>query len=108
MAGQRQVDGIVKDQNGRPLQGYRMRAYDEDWIDDNDHIGDALTNANGYYLINYHGGHWDPAPHNITTWRPDIFVVAEAKNQFDQWSRVGRSSTHHDHRLRNGLTVNFP
>ena len=107
MAGARQIDGLVKDQAGQPLQGYRVRAWDEDWPDSNDFMGEATTNPNGYYLINYAGGHWDPGPHSITTWRPDAFVVAEAQNQFGQWSRVARSGTYNDHRLANGLTINL-
>src|SRR6266481_2318508 len=66
----RTVKGVIKDRNGNPAPGLRVKALDYDWSSSDDEMGTATTDANGYYEIHYAGGHWDPAPHWWTAWRP--------------------------------------
>src|SRR4051812_43317998 len=103
----RKVLGKLIDQHNNPLSGWRVQAWDDDWPSADDFMGDAITDANGNYTINYDGGHWDPAPHNITTWRPDIYVVAQARNHVGGWSSVDKSGVSKDHRLDDDLRKNM-
>jgi len=73
----------------------------------NDYLGGAYTDANGRYVIVYRGGHWDPAPHNITIWRPDSFINVLVNIGTD-WVRVAstRDNIKDDWPLKNDLTLN--
>lgn len=101
------VKGTVKDTNGVPVPNLRVRAWDEDSPSDDDLMGSAVTDSNGQYAINYRGGDWDLALPGTTTWRPDIYVTVEVQNNSGGYTRVARSRTYQDHKLKNDLTVDF-
>jgi carotenoid cleavage dioxygenase len=48
----RVIGTVVEAESGKPLEGLRVRAYDEDWVFD-DRLGDTLTNAEGRFEIVY-------------------------------------------------------
>ncbi len=103
----RKVYGRITDQNDAGVQGLRVQAWDDDWPDDNDLMGEAITSANGDYVINYEGGHWDPAPHNITTWRPDIFIAVQVKEATGNWAHLAKSGVHTNHKLADDLRIDL-
>jgi protocatechuate 3,4-dioxygenase beta subunit len=92
---------ITYETDGTPVEGALVEAWDAD-IGYDDYMGDDKTNSNGYYEINYADGHWDPAPHRITTWRPDIYIKVDLDGNF-----VEKSSTKSNHPHRNDLTKNL-
>jgi hypothetical protein len=81
----RTVYGYVRDHAAQPIAGVRVQAFDADDLDDDDFMGDAITNAAGYFEIHYDGGHWDPCPHEWVCWRPDIYVAVSSR----QWVNHG-------------------
>lgn len=97
---------ITYEIDGSPVEGARIRAWDSDFANPDDFMGRAYTDANGNYVINYAGGHWDPAPHRITTWRPDIYIHVAIQSN-NRWIRVRTSDTHSNQRLRRDLTINL-
>ncbi len=113
----RTIRGRITDKNGNPVQNARVRAYDNDWPDSDDLMGTAYTDGNGNYTIHYEGGHWDPAPHSITIWRPDIFIKVAVRvsgrcddgewNAGANWERIGESREYPNHRLSQDLTINL-
>jgi hypothetical protein len=107
----RTIFGQIKDSSGAPVAGLTVKAWDDD-VDfgakkDDDFMGQATTDAQGNYKIEYREGPWDPAPHNITTWRPDIYVVAFAASATKDLVKLQRSKTHKDHPLRDDLRINL-
>jgi hypothetical protein len=84
-----------------------VKAWDDDWPDGDDFMGQDLTDQNGNYAINYEGKHWDPSPHSIPIWRPDIFISVHIKNATGQWVKLGRSATYNNHRLRRDKRINL-
>ena len=67
------VLGKITFSNGAPAPGVLVVAMDSDPggnINKDDKMGQATTNAQGDYSINYAGKHWDAAPHGVTTWCP--------------------------------------
>lgn len=101
------IFGKVTNQNGTPMQGLRVQAWDDDWPDANDFMGEAITDGNGDYSINYEGGHWDPGIHQITTWRPDIFVAVQARTASGEWAHLAKSRTYENHKLRDDLRIDM-
>lgn len=82
----RTIYGYVRDAQQQPMAGFRVQAFDADDLDDDDYMGEVFTDANGYYELHYDGGHWDPCPHEITCWRPDIYIVVSARTWIDHGS----------------------
>lgn len=97
----RAIWGFIKDLDGQPVKGLRVLAFDHDGLpygadshndflreDEHDFMGAAVTDANGFYRINYFppnrfasgAGHWDDFDHNIVQWRPDIYISVFAPN----------------------------
>lgn len=103
-SGRRRVSGVIKWADGSPLAGGKVRAWDSD-IGPDDPMGDDITNACGEYTLTYADGHWDPFPHRITRWRPDIYITV-AVQESGQWLRAKESNTSSNHRLREHLTKN--
>ncbi|MDR8389520.1 hypothetical protein NC796_00130 [Aliifodinibius sp. S!AR15-10] len=98
---------ILSTDNMQPLEGYRVEAYDHDEFDSDDYMGSDISNQNGDYSINYRGGHWDPAPHEWTWWRPDIYVRILAPVEAPGgWIKVWQSGIRGNWRLRNDLRIN--
>jgi hypothetical protein len=102
----RTILGQVKDESGKPVRGLLVKAWDDDSSSDNDFMGQSYTDANGKYRIVYRGGHWDPYPHRITKWRPDIFVKVLV-NADGYWIKTAKSRVYSDHKLKNDLTINL-
>lgn len=69
-----------------------------------DFMGSDITDSNGDYSINYAGGHWDPAPHGGTVWRPDIYIVAEVYRD-GRWKKVFQSGVQGDVRHSEGVRI---
>ena len=103
----RTIHGRVTDQSGHPVKNIKIEAWDYDWPDDDDRMGVVYTDAKGKYELHYRGGHWDPAPHRITTWRPDIYVTANMKNNNGNWMRVAKSRVYKNHKLRKDLKIDL-
>lgn len=102
----RLIEGQLVHKKGTPARNLTVRAMDQDDLNKNDFMGETKTDTNGRYSIRYRGGHWDTAPHWVTTWRPDIYVVAFVKARDGLLSRCFKSNVHEDWKLRNKLTVN--
>ena len=102
----RLIEGRLVHKNGTPARNFTVRAMDQDDFNKNDFMGETKTDADGRYRIRYRGGHWDDAPHWITTWRPDIYVVAFIAARDGLLSRCFKSNVHEDWKLRDKLTVN--
>ncbi|MBN1570578.1 MAG: hypothetical protein JXA73_22230 [Acidobacteria bacterium] len=100
----RTVYGRITDPSGKGVANLLVRAWDSDEGSD-DFMGDAYTNSNGDYSIRYRDGHWDPAPHGITKWRPDIYITVMVRVGND-WVRTAKSKIHSDHPLRDDLRIN--
>ncbi|MCA9892550.1 MAG: hypothetical protein KC615_06175 [Anaerolineae bacterium] len=101
----RTVFGIVRrESNGQPVSSARVRAWDSDSTSGDDFMGENTTDSNGNYKINYHGGHWDPAPHWHTIWRPDIYITVEELVD-NRWIRVFKSTVHEDQRHNTDLRL---
>jgi hypothetical protein len=103
----RKIFGRISNQSGAGVGGLRVQAWDDDWPDDNDFMGEAITDPNGDYSISYDDGHWDPAPHSITTWRPDIFIAVQAPTATGAWAHLEKSSVHKNHKLRDDLRIDL-
>lgn len=48
----RVIGTIVEQESGKPLEGLRVRAYDKDWVFDDD-LGETTTDADGRFEISY-------------------------------------------------------
>ena len=101
----RTVKGRITDADGKPLAGFKIRAWDSDPGATDDLMGEDRTDSDGRYSIRYRDGHWDPFPHRITKWRPDIYITVLLPYG-SEWVNVHRSSTHDDWKLSDDLTVN--
>ena len=99
------IYGTVKFANGKAAAGVRVRAFDRDSASKNDFINETRTDANGNYKIRIQGKHWDPAPHNVTTWRPDVFITV-LRNVGGEWVKVFHSRTYSDKPHRKSLKIN--
>ena len=75
----RTIYGFVRDTAGKAVQGVRVQAFDDDDPAADSSMGVTYTDATGFYEIHYAGGHWDPCPHEITCWRPDIYVAVSVR-----------------------------
>lgn len=107
----RTVVGYIKDTAGQPVAGVLVKAWDDDTDlpgggREDDFMGQDTTDARGFYSISYEGGHWDPFPHRITKWRPDIFIQVFAKTATGDWANViKKSKVYHDQRLDDNLRI---
>ena len=103
----RVIHGTVTNQSNQPLVNVKIEAWDDDSPDDDDRMGVVYTDASGNYELHYNGGHWDPAPHNITIWRPDIYITANIKNNNGDWMQVAKSRVYKDHKLAVDLKIDM-
>jgi hypothetical protein len=101
----RTVKGRITDANGNPLQGARIRVWDKDPGPYDDQMGEVITDQNGRYTLRYRDGHWDPFPHRITRWRPDIYITVLVPYR-GELVRLYMSGTREDWKLRDDLTIN--
>lgn len=106
----RKIDGRVLNQSdGSPVAGARVQAWDADSPDSDDYMGMCISGSDGRYKIDYtrENAHWDPAPHNVHTWRPDIYLTVDIADASGQWIRVKRTAEHTNHKLRNDLHIDI-
>lgn len=101
----RTIRGRITDRAGRAVSGLRVDAYDSDTGAD-DFMGRAVTNYRGDYQMTFAGGHWDPFPHRITRWRPDIYVKVYVYVR-NQWVFVTKSRVFGDRPHRYDTRIDF-
>ena len=112
----RKIKGKIKNsKTGGGIPGLKVQGWDDDWPDDDDFMGESITNSNGNYLIDYTkpGGsgsgqqHWDPSlGHGDTRWRPDIYIRILIKTHRNKWVKLWKSSVHSNQKLADDLTIN--
>jgi hypothetical protein len=103
------VLGKITFTDGRPATGILVVAMDSDLggdINKDDKMGQAITNAQGYYNINFEGKSWDTKVPGSTAWRPDIYINV-FRNVGGMWAHVAKSNVHKDWKLADDLTVNM-
>ena len=91
--------------SGLPVIGARVQVWDSDPGDTDDLMATVYTNSNGDYRARYRGGHWDPAPHWWTIWRPDIYIKVSVFHN-GRWI-TGRSWVRSNHKLRYNLRIDL-
>ena len=103
------IFGTIRDtaSGGAPVKGLRVRAWDEDWPDGDDFMGQSITGASGGYQISYQHAHWDRAIGGLPSWRPDIYTTVDIKNAKGDWVHIAKSQVFRDHNLDNDLVINF-
>ncbi len=103
----RTVLGKITDAStGKPIRGALVHVWDSDSTSGDDFMGSGYTDNNGQYAIQYASGHWDPAPHSITTWRPDIYIEVYMMTQ-GGWVKSGKSKVHDNRPHRHNTTINL-
>ena len=102
----RTVRGTITDITGKPVKGVLVKAWDRDSGSKKDFMGKARTNSKGRYAISYKSGHWDKAPHNVTTWRPDIFIEVYATIK-GKLVKVKQSKTYKNRKHKHDTTINL-
>ena len=60
---------VVEEESGKPLPGLRVRAYDKDWVFDDD-LGETTTDADGRFEISY----TDVQFRDLEETQPDLYV----------------------------------
>ena len=65
----RVVGTIVEQESGKPLEGLRVRAYDKDWVFDDD-LGETTTDADGRFEISY----TDVQFRDLEETEPDLYL----------------------------------
>jgi hypothetical protein len=101
------IYGTITDESGSPLNNLRVTAWDDDWPDGDDLLGEALTNPKGQFELAYTDAYWDPKVEGLDSWRPDIYIVVEIRNKSRRWIRLGKSQTYKDHDLKQDLQINL-
>lgn len=65
----RVVGTVVEQESGKPLEGLRVRAYDKDWVFDDD-LGETTTDAAGRFEISY----TDVQFRDLEETQPDLYL----------------------------------
>ena len=60
---------VVEEESGKPLAGLRVRAYDKDWVFDDD-LGETTTDADGRFEISY----TDVQFRDLEETQPDLYI----------------------------------
>ena len=105
----RRIYGKVRDQNhgGTPIEGLKIRAWDEDLFDGDDFMGDGITGPDGNFQIKYSDTFWDSSVPGLSTHLPDIYITVEIRNKSGKWVRIEKSPVFHNHDLREDLRIDF-
>ncbi len=101
--------GKITFSDGKPAGGVLVVAKDSDGmgdLDKDDKMGQATTNPQGYYKIDFTPKSWDTKVPGSVSWRPDIFIVV-FRNVGGVWARVGKSKVYKDWKMAKDLTVNL-
>jgi hypothetical protein len=103
------IYGVVRDlaNGGAPVRGLRVQAWDEDWPDGNDFMGQSYTDDSGIYEIRYRPGHWDRGLGSLPIWNPDIYITVEIKNNRNKWVRIAKSRLYENHPLDRDLRIDI-
>lgn len=91
----------------KPLPKIRIRAWDDDWPDGDDLLGEDLTDQNGDYKILCMGNIYDKSILGQPSMYPDIYITTDIKNVTDQWVRFGRSQVFKNYNLSKDLLLNL-
>ena len=67
------VYGTLRGERERPLAGLRVRAFDRDWLRQDDEVGEALTDARGRFRIRFGRRAFSQGLER----RPDLYLVVE-------------------------------
>lgn len=92
---------------GEPVSGLRISAWDDDWPDGDDFLGETITNTKGQFELSYSDAYWDPKIEGFDSWRPDIYIIAEIRNKSRRWIRLSKSQIFKDHDLKQDLQINL-
>lgn len=65
----RVIGTVVEQESGKPLAGLRVRAYDKDWVFDDD-LGETTTDAAGRFEISYSEHQF----RDLEETQPDVYV----------------------------------
>ena len=65
----RVIGTVVEQESGKPLAGLRVRAYDKDWVFDDD-LGETRTDAAGRFEISY----TDVQFRDLEETQPDLYL----------------------------------
>ena len=105
----RKIFGAIVDTvaGGTPVQGLRVSAWDEDWLDGDDYLGRDYTNQHGEYQIVYPDGLWDPQVPSFSSWRPDIYITVEIKNSQGTWVHLSKSQVFKDQNMEQDLRIDL-
>jgi hypothetical protein len=94
-------------QGNTPIEGLRVQAWDDDWPDGDDFLGEAVTNAEGVYTILYSDAVWNNQESGASDYYPDIYITVDIRNSKKKWVRVGKSQVFKDHNLGTDLQINL-
>lgn len=100
-----QITAVNKD--NAPLDGLRVQAWDDDWPDGDDFMGEAITNAKGMFAIQYADAAWDLPAGGTNSAFPDIYITVDIRNSKKKWVRLGKSQVFKDHNLSNDLQIDL-
>ena len=100
------ISGTVRNQDQTPLQGIRVRAFDED-LNADDLMAEAFTDSEGRYVITYTARDWDTSTFFQPSARhPDIYVRAERRCG-DDFRRAAQSGARGNVRPSTDLTIDL-
>lgn len=102
----RKVFGKITNKAGQPLPNVVVEAWDSDNGPD-DFMGRDTTDSSGSYTINYAGRHWDPFPHRITKWRPDIYIKVFSTTRNGHKVKIDQSKVYNNQKLKNDRRINL-
>jgi hypothetical protein len=86
------IYGTIKDAaTGNGVGGLRVQAWDQDWPDGDDFMGQTLSRVDGGYEIPFTPGRWDEGFNIFDFGLPDIYLAVENKNSKGRWVRIAES-----------------
>ncbi len=105
----KRIYGTIKDslKGGQPVSGLRVQAWDDDFPDADDFMGEVITDTKGKYSIPYYKSHWDLALGGASKAYPDLYITVDIQNRKKQWIRLGQSKVYKDHDLSRSREINL-
>lgn len=103
------IFGRISPSGGSPIPSprFRVRAWDQDWPDGDDFLGESLTDENGQYAIPCMGRIYDEVVPGLSTGFPDIYITVELKNKRDDWVQLGQSQVFNNYDLADDLKIDL-
>jgi hypothetical protein len=103
------IFGMISDsaQGDLPLNDLRVRAWDHDWPDGDDFMGETITGPDGRYEVRFQPGTWDSSSGIFDLGRPDIYISVEGQTQQGYWVKLGESRVHRNHDLNRDLNIDL-